>query len=406
MKPISISLSPNTEKDDTFLAFKEMFSFKKTKGNNIKLFEKKFQKFFNFKKVYSLNSGRSSLMLILDTLNIQKNDEIIIQAFTCNAVVNPIIDKKAIPIYIDIDKTINIDANKIEEKISKKTKAIIIQHTFGYPGNIKKVKEIAKKHNLYLIEDCAHSLGAKIENAYCGTFGDISFYSFGRDKIISSVYGGMIGVNNKNLIKPLDQIYSKIEYPKTSWTLSQLMHPVLMNVFILPLYNILKIGRIILAISVKLNILSKAVTKKECNGKLPEYFPKKLPNSLAKLANHQFNKLNKFNKHRKKIAKLYKKEINGIFDIKQGAIYMKYPIIVNNSENMLEKMKKNDIFLNDGWRDGIIVPPQTNTKTMQYKNDCMNAEKLVKKILILPTHVNISIKDAKKIINIIKHEKG
>lgn len=404
MKPISISLSPNTEKDDIYLAFKELFSFKKTKGKQIKIFEKNFQNFFGFKKVYSLNSGRSSLMTILNTLDIKKGDEVIIQAFTCNAVINPIINKEAIPVYIDIDKTINIDVDKIEAKITKNTKAIIVQHTFGYPADIKRIKDIAKKNNLFLIEDCAHALGAKIEGEYCGKFGDISFYSFGRDKIISSVYGGMIGVNNENLIKKVDELYKNIPFPKTSWTFSQLMHPVLFNILILPLYNVLKIGRIILAFSIRLGILSKAVTSNECRGELPKYFPEKLPNSLAKLANHQFSKLNKFNNHRNKIAKYYNKEIGGIFNIKKGAIYMKYPVFISNPKVVLEEMQKNAIFLNDGWREGVVVPPQTDIKLMHYKGDCENAEKLVKNIVILPTHINISLENAEKIIKIIKYE--
>jgi dTDP-4-amino-4,6-dideoxygalactose transaminase len=180
------------------------------------------------------------------------------------------------------------------------------------------------------------------------------------------------------------------------------MHPILFNIFILPLYNVLKIGRIILAASVKLNILSKAVTSNECKGKLPNYFPERLPNSLAKLANHQFNKLEKLNNHRIKISKYYNEKIGGVFDIKEGAVYMKYPILIKNPNQQLDKMKKNGIFLNDGWREGIIVPPQTDINIMHYKNDCKNAEKLTKEILILPTHINISIKDADKIINLLK----
>ena len=176
MKTVSISLSPNTEKDDVNLAIKERF--KKSKKNYIEIFENNFKKHLSFKYVFSLNSGRSALMLILKALDIKAHDEIIVQAFTCNAVINPILQKKAKPIYIDVDKTLNIDPKKIEARITKKTKAIIIQHTFGYPAEIEEIQKIAKKHNLFLIEDCAHALGAKYNNEYCGTFGDVAFFSF------------------------------------------------------------------------------------------------------------------------------------------------------------------------------------------------------------------------------------
>ena len=90
MKTVSISLSPNTEKDDLKIAFKELFSRKKIKGKHLKTFENNFKNYFDFKSVFSLNSGRSSLFLILKSLDIKKGDEVIVQAFTCNAVVNPI----------------------------------------------------------------------------------------------------------------------------------------------------------------------------------------------------------------------------------------------------------------------------------------------------------------------------
>ncbi len=403
MKTISISLSPNTEKDDICLAYKELFSHKKLKGASIKMFEKEFKNYFNFFSVFSLNSGRSSLLLILEILNIKKNDEIIVQAFTCNAVINPILKKNARPVYVDIDKTLNIDIKQIEEKITKNTKAVIIQHTFGFPANIDKIKEICKKYNLYLIEDCAHALGAKYKNKYCGTMGDIAFFSFGRDKVISSVYGGMIGINNSKLNKRAKEIYSKLDYPTKDWTNKQLMHPLIMNLFVLPFYNTLNIGKIILELSLRFNLISKAVSKVEYKGNLPDYFPKRMPNSLAKLAHHQFNKLDKFNKHRFKIARYYHKKIGGILNIEKDAIYLKYPFLVQNGDEIIKEFSKFNIMLEDGWRKNVVVPPKTDLNKMIYKKGvCKNAEKISNKILILPTHINITEDTAEKIAYLLK----
>ncbi|MDD4358541.1 MAG: aminotransferase class V-fold PLP-dependent enzyme [Candidatus Pacebacteria bacterium] len=409
MKTVSISLSPNTEKDDVLLSFKELFSFSKKEGKAIKEFEDNFKKHFGFNSVFSLNSGRSSLLVILEALDIEEGDEIIVQAFTCNAVINPIIQKKAKPVYVDIDDTLNMDAFKIEEKISKRTKAIIIQHTFGMPANIKTIKEILDKHHLILIEDCAHALGAKYNNKYCGTFGDVSFFSFGRDKVISSVYGGMIAVNNASFKDKIKRKYSKLSYPKTSWINQQLMHPIIMNLFVLPLYNFLNIGKAILALSIKLKILSKAVSKGEYEGYLPEYFPKKLPNSLAKLANNQFNKLNRFNSHRREVSKYYKENIGGLFRINDDAVYMKYPILVNNSDEIVNEFAKFNIILEDGWRKKVIAPPKTNLCRMNYeKGECPKAEEISNRILILPTHINITKDIAEKIIYLFEsfNDKG
>jgi len=403
MKTISISLSPNTEKDDVCLAFKELFSSKKIKGEHVEKFENDFKNYFNFDFVFSLNSGRSCLLLILEALNIKKDDEIIVQGFTCNAVINPILKTNARPIYIDIDDALNIDISKIEKKITKKTKAIIVQHTFGMPGKIKEIKKICEKYDLFLIEDCAHALGAKYDNKYCGTFGDISFFSFGRDKVISSVYGGMIGINNLKLKEKVEKEYEKLKYPDRKWVNKQLMHPIIMNLFVLPLYNFFNVGKIILELSIRLKILSKSVSSPEYKGELPDYFPKRMPNSLAKLANNQFNKLDKFNNHRRKIAKYYKKNIGGVFDINDGAIYLKYPILVNGGDEIIKEFNKFNIMLEDGWRKKVIAPPKTDLCKMNYtKGECKTAEEISNKILILPTHINITEDIAEKIVYLLK----
>ena len=408
-KVISISLSPNTQRDDVLLALRLIFSpFKWKKGKEIKELERLFKDKFGFFNVFSFNSGRSSLIAILNAMGIKKDDEIIVQAFTCNAAVNPIISFGAKPVFIDIKDDLNIDENKIKEKITNKTKAIMIQHTFGYPGNVDEIRKICEENNLYLIEDCAHSLGAKYKEKYCGTFGDASFFSFGRDKVVSSVYGGMVVINNSNLIHKTLSFKESIDYPSSFWTLQQLMHPVLMNCIVLPLYNLI-IGKALLALFVNLGILSKAVTKDENKGILPEYFPQKMPNALAALALNQIKKIDTMNRHRKEIVQIYRQElkkkgIQVVFEESNdiNPVYLKFPIIVNNQEKVVKRMKDNNIYLNDGWLDSPIVPPKTLLEKVCYNTgSCPKAEDIAKKIVSLPTHVNISKKDAEKIIKLL-----
>src|SRR4030043_137246 len=105
LKPISISLSPNTEKDDIWLAFKLIFQpWHWTKGESIKKLEDEFKKYLGVKHAVSFNSGRSALMAILESLGLQKNDEVLLQAFTCNAASNPVIWSGLRPIYVDCDE--------------------------------------------------------------------------------------------------------------------------------------------------------------------------------------------------------------------------------------------------------------------------------------------------------------
>jgi len=201
LKPITISLSPNTEKDDILLALRLIFQpWKWKRGKAIKELENQFKEYLGVKYAFSFNSGRSSLMAILSSLDLEQGSEVLLQAFTCNAAANPILWSGLKPIYVDCDEDdFNIDVENLERKITSKSRVVIVQHTFGLPAEMDKILDIVRQNNLILNEDCAHSLGAKYRGQKMGTFGKAAFFSFSRDKIISSIYGGMAVTNGPSL---------------------------------------------------------------------------------------------------------------------------------------------------------------------------------------------------------------
>ncbi|MBU2579240.1 DegT/DnrJ/EryC1/StrS family aminotransferase, partial [Patescibacteria group bacterium] len=437
-KPISISLSPNTEKDDIFLALKLIFQPWKWRENcklqiaNCKCLEEEFEKYFGVKYAFSFNSGRTGLMAILEALELNQGDEILLQSFTCNAVVNPILwthrnfvkqnfsgQVNLKPVFIDCDeKTFNIDCEDLKRKIGPKSKAVLVQHTFGLPADIDEILEICEKNNLILIEDCAHSLGAKYKGKKVGTFGKAGFFSFSRDKIISSVYGGMAITQDEKLAKKLQEFQEKIEEPSCFWIFQQLLHPILMNCLILPGYRFF--GKYILVLFQWFHILSKAVHWKEKIGLRPDYFPKKMPEPLAELALNQFKKLERFNEHRQKIAEFYFKNLKNYSGKKVGRgqtsanfelpikfedrkqVFLRLTIKHSKAHQIIKQAWKENILIGD-WYTSAIAPKDTKLEKMGYKiGDCPNAEKLSKITFNLPTHINIGLNDAQKIINFLK----
>ncbi len=133
-----------------------------------------------------------ALYAILKAIGIKEGDEIILPAFTCVVAVNPIIYFGAKPVYVDIDpKTYNVNPNKIEEKITPKTKAILAQNTFGLSSNLDAIFEIAKKHSLFVIEDCAHGFGGFYKGKPNGTIADAAFFSTQWNKPFSTGLGGI-----------------------------------------------------------------------------------------------------------------------------------------------------------------------------------------------------------------------
>lgn len=179
-----------------------------TTGRYNKIFQDQLAEFLNVKCLITVNSGSSANLIAFSTLTspklkeraIKKGDEVITVAASFPTTINPIIQFGAIPVFIDIKlPTYNINENLIEEAITKKTKAIMIAHTLGNPFNVKKIKEICDKYNLWLIEDTCDALGTKFDNQFVGTFGDLATLSFYPAHHITMGEGGAVFTNSIKL---------------------------------------------------------------------------------------------------------------------------------------------------------------------------------------------------------------
>lgn len=169
-------------------------------GEYITKFEEGFAKFCGVKYGVSCANGFGALHLACVALGLKKGDEVITTTFTMAASINSIIMTGAKPVLVDIETdTWNIDVNKIEEKINDKTKAIMAVHIYGHPCDMDKINEIAKKHNLFVIEDAAEAHGAEYKGRKCGSMSDIACFSFYANKILTTGEGGMCVTNNQEL---------------------------------------------------------------------------------------------------------------------------------------------------------------------------------------------------------------
>ena len=173
-----------------------------SKGKFISLFENKFSEYVKSDYSTTCTNGTVALHLALLALDIKDGDEVIVPTLTYIASVNAISYVGAKPIFVDSeDKYWQIDTKKIEEKITSKTKAIIVVHLYGHASDMDEIIKIAKKYNLKIIEDCAEAFGTKYKNTHVGSFGDIATYSFFGNKTITTGEGGMVTTNDEVLYK-------------------------------------------------------------------------------------------------------------------------------------------------------------------------------------------------------------
>jgi UDP-2-acetamido-2-deoxy-ribo-hexuluronate aminotransferase len=171
-------------------------------GPRVSEFEKKVAAYHGVSEAIGVASGTDALHLAVEALGIGDGDEVITTPFTFFATAEAVIYTGGTPVFVDIDpETMNIDPAQIEAKITKNTKAIMPVHIFGHPADMDKIMAIAKKHNLYVIEDCAQSFGADINGRKTGSFGDAGCFSFYPSKNLGA-FGdaGMVTLNDAELV--------------------------------------------------------------------------------------------------------------------------------------------------------------------------------------------------------------
>jgi len=192
---------PVYDEKEILNALDSLLDVRISQGPKVLKFEKMFAKYIDTKHAVAVNSGSSANLLALTALveskKIKPGDEIIVPAATFSAVVSPILHLGLKPVYVDVNKdSWNIDPEEVKKAISKKTKAIMVVHSFGNPADMKKIMPTARKHKLLVIEDCCEAHGARIGKRKVGSFGDLATMSFYVAHNITTGEGGMVFTNH------------------------------------------------------------------------------------------------------------------------------------------------------------------------------------------------------------------
>jgi dTDP-4-amino-4,6-dideoxygalactose transaminase len=197
-------LIPDITANDIEAVTKVLNSGQLVQGKNVELFENRISTYTAANSSIAVSNGTATMHCALVALGIKEGDEVIVPALSYVATANVVELVGATPIFVDIDiNTFNIDVNQIEKAITSKTKAIIPVHEFGLACDIEKVMQIAKKHNLKVVEDAACALGATFNGKHVGLFGDAGSFSFHPRKAITSGEGGMVTTNNAELAEDI-----------------------------------------------------------------------------------------------------------------------------------------------------------------------------------------------------------
>jgi len=373
------------------------------RGKSLELLEKSLTERFSA-DTFLFASGREALCALLRALQLKNGEEVIVQSYTCVAVPNAIHAAGGVPVYCDIEReTLNMTAESVEEMISHRTKAVICQHTFGIPSPTSELKELCDQKGIAFIEDCAHIMPDESGPSSVASHGDFVFFSFGRDKAISGITGGAVLSKNTDATLRLRAERARSVNMNRLTILRLLTYP-LVYLIARPLYGLF-VGKAFLFGLKKIRWMVPVLSKKEKEG-LQSPIPKHMPNAFAYLALNQLNKLRTINDHRRKLTSMYVTEFENkkyfVGGIKSDLPLQKFPIFTKEADGIRANLKKKNIHLSDGWDGCVVCPAGIDLDPTNYTpGSDPEAEAACEKILSLPTHPTMSLKQSNRLTKLL-----
>lgn len=334
--PVS-PLSATLEQDDYLLSQRllKVLNSSSPGYNNVEQWETAFSEWLGVTTSTAWAGGRAALYAAVKTLELKPGDEVIVPAFTCQAVINAFEYQYVKPVYADIeDQTYGLDIQSVKKVRSNKTKAIMLQYTFGLVSrDTYELINWARQNKIWIIEDCAHSLGATSQDQKLGTLGDIAVFSSERSKIINTVHGGMCSTSNPVLSERLNSL--KKNSPQVSLDKSRRLIQTLIS-----LYEE-KQG---LQVSFSQEQTLPQMFPEEFQGQFVPHYAETMSAPVAAIALNQFAKLDHFQKQRDRAVAFWNAwcdshQIEKPIVIKDSRpTFLRYPVYVGaqNKQNLYQ----------------------------------------------------------------------
>lgn len=348
-------------------------------------YEEQFALWNGSQYAFAFMSGRVALSACIYALGLKHGDEVILPGYTCVVVPNAFDFAEVSTVYSDIElDTYGLDASFIEDKITSNTKAILMHHLYGLVSrDYEEIVLIARKHNLYVIEDCVQSIGAIYKNRKIGNYGDIAFYSSEQSKGFNTIQGGMATTNDDSLARRLKSYYDQAKFPDAALVDKQL-HCVIVNYF-----SFKDPGRwwkrAIVSFVYQDKILI-STTREEEDGVRPAHYGCKMPAAIAAIGVNQLKKLEDYNSKRRRTAKQWDKWCDMHGYVKpciipdSTPVYLRYPVMVEKEKKTNASWAYKELQISLGvWFVTNIHP------VARLVEDCPNADRAVSQCVNFPT---------------------
>jgi perosamine synthetase len=355
--------------------------------------------------------GRVAFYALLRALDIQRDDEVLIPAFTCIAVPSPILGVGARPVYVDIDRnTYNVDPSELEKKVTNKTRVIVAQHTFGIPCDMDRIMATAQRHKLTVIEDTCHVWGSKYKGKDLGSIGGAAFYSYDPGKPFIIGMGGAATVNSEYLRAKMRNLYKSFKRPRALETAKLHVQYVA--------HRLTRHPRLFWGVRDLYRSLSKngvaiaTWTKDALEGKLGPDYEKGLSPSLKTRLNALILKGDREIARHKRLARQYQRGLQALgipgLSIKSDceAVLICYPLQVTNKARLLEEARRRRVELGDWFSSPVHPLAEAEWSGVGYqRGSCPVAEEVSAHIVTLPCHAGVTSREVERTLSFLEQMK-
>jgi perosamine synthetase len=371
------------------------------RGTAIGEYERAFARFVGVRFASSFWAGRVGLYGILRAMDIGPGDEVLVQAPTHIVVANAVRYTGATPVYVDCRlDTYNMDLNLAERRITDRTKAIILQHTFGIPNDMDAAIAMANRSGLEVIEDCVHALGATYDGRQVGSFGRAAFFSTEETKTITSTMGGMVVTDDPEIGARIKMYQDACAWPSRALTSAYLAKLVLYHLLTEP--RVHRFTRPIYQRFGERHPLPQATTEEEVCGARPDGYDMRLSNAQAVLAWRQLRRLEDNIEHRHAVASEYHARLAAIgFEVpklpaKAKPAYVRFPIRVADRKSVVRAAAPHAML--GTWFTSVLEESSSPIHGGYEPGSCPNAEAIAEQCVNLPTHPRVQPGDVQAIV--------
>jgi dTDP-4-amino-4,6-dideoxygalactose transaminase len=355
---------------------------------------------------YAFWKGRVALYAILEALGIGHGDQVILPGFTCVVVPNAVRFAGGTPVFADVDPdTYNIDPVSVERAITRRTRVLLIQHTFGIPAEMDTLLDMATQHRLTVVEDCAHALGSTYRGRPVGTFGRAAFFSSQWSKPYTTGLGGMAVASDAQMAERLQALQAEFaEPPLASVMRLRWQYAVYRRLFSPRLFWVAT--KTLRHLS-RRNLFVGSSSEAELAGTMPADATWRMSEFQAQVGLKRINTLPQNLAHRNRIAKFYEEHLQthgwplAAGPKEAATIFLRYPLRVLNKWELLHRAASMGIELGS-WFESVLHPIRHPAGYFGYRvGQCPVAEQAAAELINLPLHPRVSIADAERIIKFV-----